>query len=139
MNFVHFKVSFMNFWFSNVRFIRTKFRFTTFVSIGFLKNKNCLYLTYEDDIQKDPIKAYFRTLEFVSLEPWDADLLKVAHINIHTSKNNYSDALMKDKIENFKDVSKVLCNTPFKWMLNTWKKGTRTFFPHILAWLWRFF
>ena len=71
-----------------------------------LAGKNVLNLTYEDDIEQDPQKAYRSICEFVDMEATKA--------SVNFSKTNPFP--LKDIIENFAEVKAALHNTPYEWM-----------------------
>ena len=73
-----------------------------------LAGKNVLNLTYEDDIEQDPQKAYRSICEFVDMEATNA--------SVTLSKTNPFP--LKDIIENFAEVKAALHNTPYEWMPN---------------------
>ena len=72
-----------------------------------LVGKKVLNLTYEDDIEQDPQKAYYSICKFVNMEPIKA--------SINFSKTNPFP--LKDVIENFAEVKATLHKTPYEWML----------------------
>ena len=71
-----------------------------------LAGKNVLNLTYEDDIEQDPQRAYRSICEFVDMEATKA--------SVNLSKTNPFP--LKDMIENFAEVKAALHNTPYEWM-----------------------
>ena len=74
-----------------------------------LAGKNVLNLTYEDDIEQDPQKAYRNICKFVNMEATNA--------SVTLSKTNPFP--LKDIIENFAEVKAALHNTPYEWMPNS--------------------
>ena len=74
-----------------------------------LAGKNVLNLTYEDDIEQDPQKAYRSICEFVDMKPTKASV----------SLNKTNPFPLKDIIENFAEVKAALQNTPYEWMPNS--------------------
>ena len=74
-----------------------------------LAGKNVLNLTYEDDIEQDPQKAYQSICEFVDMEATKA--------SVNFNKTNPFP--LKDIIENFAEVKAALQNTPYEWMPNS--------------------
>ena len=74
-----------------------------------LAGKNVLNLTYEDDIEQDPQKAYRSICKFVNMEETNA--------SVTLSKTNPFP--LKDIIENFAEVKAALHNTPYEWMPNS--------------------
>ncbi len=75
---------------------------------GMLSNDNCLFLNYEDHILSDPLIAYEKVCEFLSVEPGDVS------INNHQT-NPFS---MNTIVENFSDVIAHFAGTDYEWMLN---------------------
>jgi LPS sulfotransferase NodH len=73
-----------------------------------LKNKRLLKLTYEDDIQDDPEKAYSRICEFLDIER--------KPVSVNLSKTNPFP--LRDMIDNLGELENVLSGTPYEWMLN---------------------
>ena len=74
-----------------------------------LAGKNVLKLTYEDDIEQDPQRAYRSICKFVDMEATKA--------SVNLSKTNPFP--LKDIIENFAEVKATLHNTPYEWMPNS--------------------
>ena len=74
-----------------------------------LAGKNVLNLTYEDDIEQDPQRAYRSICKFVDMEATKA--------SVNLSKTNPFP--LKDIIENFAEVKATLHNTPYEWMPNS--------------------
>lgn len=70
-------------------------------------DKNSLNLTYEEDIQEDPLIGYRRICDFVGLRPKD--------ISARISRTNPFP--VRDMIENFEEVENVLKGTSYEWML----------------------
>ena len=71
-----------------------------------LAGKNVLNLTYEDDIEQDPQRAYRSICKFVDMEATKA--------SVNFNKTNPFP--LKDIIENFAEVKAALHNTPYEWM-----------------------
>ena len=63
-------------------------------------------LTYEDDIENDPIQGYRKMLGFFDLPPQD----------VQPSLKKTGTAL-QDEIANYDDLKVALQNTPYAWML----------------------
>ena len=74
-----------------------------------LAGKNVLNLTYEDDIEQDPQKAYRSICKFVNMEATKA--------SVNFNKTNPFP--LKDIIENFAEVKATLHKTPYEWMPNS--------------------
>jgi hypothetical protein len=74
-----------------------------------LGDRPTLELTYEDDIENDPLKAYHRICEFVGLEPVKAPV-KLSRTNPFP---------ISQLIENFEELSNLLSGTPYEWMLES--------------------
>ena len=74
-----------------------------------LAGKNVLNLTYEDDIEQDPQRAYRSICKFVNMEATKA--------SVNFNKTNPFP--LKDIIENFAEVKAALQNTPYEWMPNS--------------------
>lgn len=72
-----------------------------------LKDRNTLHLTYEDDIQEDPQKAYAKICGFFGI-PTARASAKLARTNPFP---------LKDMVENYKEVEQALTRTPYEWML----------------------
>jgi hypothetical protein len=73
----------------------------------YFKHKNYLSLTYEKDIQDDPLKGYLRVCDFLGLKP--------KKVSVKLSRTNPFP--VKDMIENFDEVESVLNGTNYEWML----------------------
>ncbi len=63
-------------------------------------------LTYEDDIENDPVQGYPKMLSFFDLSPQDVQ---------PTLKK--TGTALKDEIANYDDLKAALQNTPYAWML----------------------
>ena len=74
-----------------------------------LAGKNVLNLTYEDDIEQDPQRAYHSICKFVDMEATKA--------SVNLNKTNPFP--LKDIIENFAEVKATLHKTPYEWMLDS--------------------
>lgn len=72
-----------------------------------LKEKNLLVLTYEEDIQSDPVDAYSKICVFLNL--------KCSDVLINYGKTNPYP--LREMIENFDEVQSELKGTSFEWML----------------------
>lgn len=72
-----------------------------------LEGKKILKLTYEDDIENDPLKAYSKICDFIGV--------KITKPTISLSKT--TPFSIRDLIENFDEVASCLANTPYEWML----------------------
>ncbi len=72
-----------------------------------LSARDVIYLTYENDIEVDPKKAYKKICNFLNLNPLP--------VKVKFSKTN--PFALKEMIENFAEVEEALCNTPYEWML----------------------
>jgi hypothetical protein len=72
-----------------------------------LKSKTFLRLTYEDDIEDDPLKAYSAICEFIGVKT----------INPTISLSKTTPFPIRDLVENFDEVASCLSNSPHKWML----------------------
>lgn len=71
------------------------------------EGKKYLSLTYEDDIENNPLIAYGRVIRFLGLKN-------------HMPKINFKKSDRKELIEivdNYTELEKELVGTPFKWML----------------------
>jgi len=66
-------------------------------------------LVYEDDISSDPVVAYRRGCEFAGIGCHD--------ISVKHSRTNPFD--LAEVLTNFSEVERVLCGTPFEWMLDS--------------------
>jgi LPS sulfotransferase NodH len=72
-----------------------------------LQNKNCLKLTYENDIESDPLIAYSKICSFIGVD----------EINPKISLTKTTPFPIRDLVENYDEVSKCLANSPYEWML----------------------
>jgi len=72
-----------------------------------LRRRNVLRLTYEDDIQADPQRAYARVCDFLGL--------RATSVSPKLSRTNPFP--LEDMIENFGEVKQTLAGTPYEWML----------------------
>jgi len=72
-----------------------------------IKNKKHLFLTYEDDILKNPTIAYKKT----------CDLLGLEHQNPKVNLKRTNPFPLKDVIENYIEVEEYLKGTKYEWML----------------------
>jgi len=72
-----------------------------------LKTKNHISLTYEEDIENNPLVAYSKICQFIEFKKIEPiiSLVKTTPFPI------------RDLIENFEEVANCLENTPYKWML----------------------
>ena len=73
-----------------------------------LAGRNVLHLNYEDDIERDPKKAYLRICKFIGVQPTKVSI-DYARLNPFP---------LTDMIENFDEVRTALHNTPYAWMLD---------------------
>jgi len=73
---------------------------------GLLAGEPILSLTYEDDIEKNPIAAYIRMCRFLGLEPTPVT------VNLRRT----TPFPLEEVIENFNEVTDALHGTPFAWM-----------------------
>lgn len=79
-----------------------------FVSLAnLLESKNYLSLTYEEDVQEDPVVGYRRICEYTGMRSKD--------ISAQLSRTNPFP--VKDMIQNFEEVEAVLKGTDYEWML----------------------
>jgi LPS sulfotransferase NodH len=69
--------------------------------------KNYLSLTYEEDIEKNPLVAYSKICQFIGIKTIDPKI----------SLAKTTPFPLKDLIENFDEVARCLESTPYKWML----------------------
>ncbi|MDX9873495.1 MAG: hypothetical protein RBS88_01180 [Spongiibacteraceae bacterium] len=72
-----------------------------------LQGQQALQLTYERDIERNPVAAYQRICAFLDLEPAPAE--------VRLRRTN--DAPLTDLIANFDEVAERLVATPYSWML----------------------
>ena len=79
-----------------------------------LQDRKTLWLEYESDIFNDPKVAYLKTCEFLNIKP--------LHIEPTLQKSAFKPVC--DLIANFDELSSVLENTPYEWMLEIDKKQT---------------
>jgi hypothetical protein len=73
-----------------------------------LSGPNVLRLNYEEDIEKDPGKAYLKVCNYINLSP---DLSR----NVDLRKTNPYP--LKDLIKNYDEVCECLGGTQYEWML----------------------
>lgn len=71
-----------------------------------LEEKNCLYLTYENDILSNPRAGYHRICNFLNIQPVKVDL--------KNSKTNPFEPVQV--VINYNEVKDRLSGTPFEWM-----------------------
>jgi hypothetical protein len=64
-------------------------------------------LTYEKDIQNDPVKAYQQVCDFLGI--------KSRNVTVELSRTN--PFVANEMIENFDEVESVLNGTNYEWML----------------------
>lgn len=72
-----------------------------------LNNKKSLFLTYEDNILENPVKAYKKVCDF----------LKIENQNPEVNLKRTNPFPLKDVIENFTEVENYLRGTKYEWML----------------------
>jgi hypothetical protein len=72
-----------------------------------LKSRKVLRLTYEDDIQNDPLVGYKRICQFLDIE----------YIEARARLGRTNPFNLSDMILNFGEVERTLRGTPFEWML----------------------
>lgn len=73
-----------------------------------LAGRQALHLTYERDIEQDPLQAYRRICAFIELEPVAAEI-KLRRTN---------DAPLVELIENYDEVADLLAGSRYEWMLS---------------------
>ena len=79
------------------------------VSVGqMLETKNCLNLTYEDDIQEDPRVGSRKICNFIGVKPKE--------VTVSLSRTNPFP--VRNMIENIGEVEDALRGTEYEWMLN---------------------
>ena len=79
------------------------------VSMGkMLEKKNCLNLTYEEDIQEDPRVGYRKICNFIEIKPK----------NVTVSLTRTNPFPVRNMIENIGEVEDALRGTKYEWMLN---------------------
>lgn len=71
-----------------------------------LDGRKVLNLTYEEDIEADPMVAYRRLCEYLNIDPVPASV-RLARTNPFP---------LRDVIMNYAEVDKALAGTPFAWM-----------------------
>jgi hypothetical protein len=71
------------------------------------KSRKHLSLTYEKDIQNDPVKAYQQVCDFLGI--------KSRNVTVELSRTN--PFVANEMIENFDEVESVLKGTNYEWML----------------------
>ena len=72
-----------------------------------LSSRRCLELVYEDDVHRDPRRAYRRICEFLGVE-YVAAPVRHGRTTPHP---------LRQVIENYDEVAQVMSNTGFEWML----------------------
>ncbi len=72
-----------------------------------LSKDKSLFLTYEDEIQENPLVAYEKICDFLNIKP------ELPIINLKRT-NPYP---LKDVIKNYNEVEKYLTGTKYEWML----------------------
>ncbi|MFC1479786.1 hypothetical protein ACFL6F_04230 [Planctomycetota bacterium] len=72
-----------------------------------LQGRNVLKLTYEDDIQDDPEKAYRRVCGFLDLKP--------KKVSVGLSRTNPFP--IREMVTNIEEIEELLSGTPYEWML----------------------
>lgn len=73
-----------------------------------LEGRRSLRLTYEQDVQADPRRAYSRICEFLGLQP--------KNVSVRLSRTNPFP--VRDMVENIEEMREALCGTPYEWMLD---------------------
>jgi rhamnosyltransferase subunit B len=73
-----------------------------------LDGRDKLWLVYEEDFEKDPLRAYRRCCEFLALEPYP--------VSIPTAKT--TPFPLAEVLINFDEVAASLKGTRFEWMLS---------------------
>jgi len=71
-------------------------------------NLSCLNLSYEDDIQNDPLISYQKSCEFLNVSPGFPEIT-------YGKTNPFP---LKDIIQNHDQVFNYLANTPYGWMVS---------------------
>lgn len=72
-----------------------------------LKNKIYLKLTYENDIENDPLVAYSKICNFIGVE----------RISPKIPLSKTTPFPIRDLVENYDELSNYLSNSPYEWML----------------------
>lgn len=72
-----------------------------------LEGRRQLWLTYEDDIEDDPLVAYRRLCSFLGLPPQD--------VNVRLTRT--TPFPLVDVLDNYDEVAAALATTPHAWML----------------------
>ena len=73
-----------------------------------------LKLTYEDDIEADPIVAYHKICQFLNVQPQNV-APNLVRINARP---------LSELIQNYREVFDTLSGTPYEWMLESDKSRT---------------
>lgn len=71
-----------------------------------LQPGEALHLTYEDDVQTDPARAYAKSVAFLGLQPR----------SVKTQLGRTNPYPLRQLVGNFEDVERALAGTPFEWM-----------------------
>lgn len=74
-----------------------------------LERRNVLHLTYEDDVEQDPIVAYRRVCAFLGIEPVDVTV-RLGRMNPFS---------LQDMLDNLDEVAAALRGTKYEWMLES--------------------
>ena len=72
-----------------------------------LSNHNCLWLTYEEHVQANPMIGYKAICEYLGLEYLKSEI-KLSRTNPYS---------LQDMITNYDEVANLLNNTKYEWML----------------------
>lgn len=72
-----------------------------------LDSRSCLELVYEDDVHRDPRRAYRRICEFLGIE----------YVETPVRHGQTTPHPLSQVIRNYDEVAAVMSNTEFEWML----------------------
>jgi LPS sulfotransferase NodH len=73
-----------------------------------LRDKALLEITYEDDIESNPVTAYSAVCRFLGVEPEEA----------HPSLSRTGDASLAAMVTNYQEIADLLDSTEYAWMLD---------------------